>query len=494
MSIPPPTEIKPPRAQYLSPLKGGLRLGLNEILGQAGSFARSVIIARLISTEDFGVAATLALTFSLLQMISNLATETLLVQAENGDDPIFQETAHAVQAFRGTVLAVVLLVTAGPIARLFGVLHAKWAFACLALVPLIKGLAHTDTARLQRAGRFGPFIRVNIWTTCVVTAAALPLVLWLRSYAAMVWVLLIQAACTTVASHLIAERPYRWSWNRQHVSQMFAFGWPLLINGMLMYLIFQGDRLVIGASERLFSQASYTLTDLAIYSLALSVVQMPTMLVSNVCTSLFLPALSRTRSARAQFDEDYLACSLVVCLAAALTSGPLIIAGGWLVGLIYGPNYSSAGSVIMWLAAMQAARIIRTAPTLGAIALGDTRNLMMSNVLRTPAFVVVLLIASAGGSLPWIAACGLVGEVPALGYGLWRLWSRHRIAPRLCLGPCAVVAVGLAVGAAARRLGPDALGGATALLASVALVVLVFFVMVFAYPRLRTDLQALAVW
>src|SRR5207247_896458 len=147
--------------------------------------------------------------------------------------------------------------------------------------------------------------------------------------------------------------------------------------------------------------------------LAFSTVQMPAMLVANVCTSLFLPTLSRVRSARARFDQDYLACSLIICLAAAVTSGPLIFAGGWLVGLIYGPDYSSAGSVIMWLAAMQAVRIIRVTPTLGAIALGDTKNPMMSNVVRTPAFVLVLLVAAAGGPLAWIAACGLAGELLA---------------------------------------------------------------------------------
>ena len=74
-------------------LKGGLKLGANQVIIQACSFVRSVILARLISPEDFGIAATLAMTFSLFEMVSNLSAELLLVQAEDGNEPRFPKTA-----------------------------------------------------------------------------------------------------------------------------------------------------------------------------------------------------------------------------------------------------------------------------------------------------------------------------------------------------------------------------------------------------------------
>jgi O-antigen/teichoic acid export membrane protein len=474
--------------------KGGLKLGLNEIFAQAGSFVRSIILARLISPADFGVAATFALMFSLLQMVSNLATDTLLVQAENGDDPKFQDTVHTLQAIRGAAIALALVITGAPVARLFGVADAAWAFESLALVPLIKGFAHSDMFRFQRFSRFGPSIRVNIWATLLTTAASFPLALWLRNYAVMVWVLMIQAACTTVGSHLVSSRPYRLSPNRRYFRQMFAFGWPLLVNGLLMYLLLQGDRFVIGTAGRLFSQASYSLADLALYSLVASIVEMPAMLVANVATSLFLPALSRLSKERVRFEEEYRGCSLIVCLFAALTSGPLVFAGGWLIGLIYGPNYNSAGGVIIWLAAMQAVRITRVSPTLAAIALGDTKNLMIANLMRTPSFALMLVAAAAGGPLSWIAACGFAGELLGLSYSLWRLWRSHHLRSRLCLGPCSTVAIALTIAASANSIGLAQLGVGVALATSAGIVVVTISIMTMAYPRLRDDLHALVVW
>src|SRR5262245_14703331 len=127
-------DLEPPLMSSRAPFKGGFKLGLNELSNHGGSFARSVIIARLISAEDFGIAATFALMYSFLQMVSNLATETLIIQADNGDDQAFQDSTHGLQAFRGALIAAVLLATGGWIARLFGVTKAKWAFECLALV------------------------------------------------------------------------------------------------------------------------------------------------------------------------------------------------------------------------------------------------------------------------------------------------------------------------------------------------------------------------
>src|SRR6516162_2044857 len=116
-----------------SVVKGGMKLGSNQAFGQACSFARSVIFARLISPADFGVAATFAMTFSFLEMISNLAAETVLIQAKDGNEPAFQQTAQALQFLRGLINALFIFSLAGIVSRLFGVPQAKPAFQLLAL-------------------------------------------------------------------------------------------------------------------------------------------------------------------------------------------------------------------------------------------------------------------------------------------------------------------------------------------------------------------------
>jgi O-antigen/teichoic acid export membrane protein len=473
-----------------SVLKGGLSLSAGQVASQACSFLRSIIFARLISPTNFGIAATFAMTYWLLEMISNLAADTLLIQSKEGDEQRFEDTAHLWQAARGMVNALLLLVVAGPVSRLFGDPQAKWAFQVIAVVPLISGFTHFDKSRFQREMKFGPAVLVDISSSALVTLIALPLGWWLRDYSAMLWVLILQAATTVAASHWVAERRYGWTWDRRYAKQILGFGWPLMINGILMLLIFEGDRLVIGAANHVFGKTTYSLADLGVYSVTFALTMAPTMMVIKVTSALFLPLLSSIQNLRVQFEQRYLSCCQVLTVMAAAISIPFISSGGWLVKLIYGDKYEGAANFIGWLAAMWAVRIVRVGPTLAAMALGDTENAMVSNITRTTAFVGVLIVAATGHGLAWIAACGFAGELLALATCIWRLQRAHQVRAAICLKPAGIVFVSMAVAAGLAVAGIEKAGWG-AFVVSSALLAMTWATMILAFPSLRLSLIAL---
>ena len=85
------------------------------------AFARNLVIARLITPADFGVAATFTMRYSLLEMTSSMGVDKFLIQAEDGNEPRFQGCIHFIQACRGVWNAMWLLLLAGPISELFSV-------------------------------------------------------------------------------------------------------------------------------------------------------------------------------------------------------------------------------------------------------------------------------------------------------------------------------------------------------------------------------------
>jgi O-antigen/teichoic acid export membrane protein len=429
-------------------LRGGIKLVSNQAIIQASSFVRNVILARLITTADFGIASIFAMTFYLLEMLSNLAAETFLIQAKDGDEPEMQSTAQMLQSTRGFINGVFLFALSGPFSRLFGVPQARWAFAGLALVPMVKGLSHLDPGRLQRHMRFEPYILTNAIPSVIGTLLAYPLGVWFGNYLAMLWLLILQTGLGTLVSHATAERGYSWSWNQVFARRIFAFGWPLLINGLLMYLIFQGDRFIIGAAHQIFPKSTLTLSDLGVYSAAFSLTLAPALLIGSVGTSLFLPILSNSQEDKAQFLRRYLASCQVISLAAAVISIPLAIAGGNLVVLVYGQKYAGAESFTIWLVLMQFLRMIRVPPTLAAMAYGDTANAMYSNLARTSAFVGVLVVAAIGLPLQWVAASGFFGEAIALSVCVARLSRRHAVPVTNLMRPASFAGVGVFLGTA----------------------------------------------
>jgi O-antigen/teichoic acid export membrane protein len=468
-----------------------LKLFFNQAFSQSCAFLRNIIVARIISPADFGIAAIFSMTFLLLEMISNLAADTLLVQAPDGNELEFQKTAQALHAFRGIINAGILFVLANPISRLFGVPQARWAFHCLALLPLLKAFNHLDLNRLQRDLKFGPQIMADSGSSLLVTIAVLPFGLWLHDYSLMLCLLLLQVTSFLVLSHLSAERTYRWGWDRRYAKRILAFGWPLLINGLLMYVIFQGDRFVIGTSKRLFSHGNYTLGDLGVYSVAFALTMAPAMLVSNVGASLILPLLSRAQGATDQFLRRYVASAEAISVTATMVSIPFIVTGGRIVTLVYGTKYAAAASFIGWLGAMWALRTLRTIPTMGAMALGDTRNSMISNVARTVALPAVLFVAASGASLTWVSICGFLGELLALMICVGRLDREHAVHAKTVFKPFAIAALGMLAAAGAAVAGVSMRSWAIGASASAGLMVVIFAFALIVLPQLRIDLQLL---
>ncbi len=416
--------------------KSGLLLSGGSIASALCSFGRNIIIARLISVENFGIAATLAMTMSLIEMASNLSLDRLIVQAPDGDEPRLQDAAQAFQALRGAFGALVLFALAGPAAALFDIPDVRWAFQTLALVPLLRGLAHLDYARAQRNMLFGPSVWIDLGPQLLVTAIAAPLALWLNDYRVMLWTVLLQATLYVALSHILATRRYRWAWDTHAIRRMIRFGWPLLVNGLLLFGIFQGDRAIVGAS--------FSMETLGWFSAAFTLTLTPSQVLARVCQSFLMPMLSRV-----QHRPDIFNDRAKLAVQSSLMIGILVAVGFWIAGpamllVFYGERYRDAVSVIGLLGLMQGVRIAKAGPAIVAMSRGETLTPMLANLVRILGLLLALGAALAGFDVEIIVLCGLIGEGAAMLASLCLLHTRSRLAIRSMVQSTTVAAFLLA--------------------------------------------------
>lgn len=445
------------------------------------SILRNMVVAKLLGPEHYGIAFMFAITISLMEVMGVLAWDVLLVQAEDGNDPKLQRTAHTMMLARGVVIAALMFLLAGPIAGYFDVPEYHWAFRALALVPLVRGLDHLDYRRLQREYRFTPDILTTLVSQGISLVVACGLAWWLRDPRAMLFGVIVQSVAFTVVTHAVAERPYALAKTREGMGRFLGFGWPLLVNGILMYFIFQGDAWIIGGVR------CYTPADLGIFGIAVMLTRQPCTLVTAAANPLILPALSREQNNPERFRERYassvqlLSAASVVMMLAIITFAPAALE-------IYDAKYADAGLYIGWLGIAQAARILRMAPTAAALARADTKNSMYANLWRLLALGLTAAFAFLQLPLSWIAASGIFGEVVAILYTVGRLKRKCDIPMGLTLVP----AVGLlAVLGATRGLMfalPVSLSLWGQLGAGAVLTVLLGGAFILGFPSLRRDL------
>ncbi|GAA5525532.1 hypothetical protein Maes01_02102 [Microbulbifer aestuariivivens] len=390
----------------LSLLKGASVLTVSQALVAACTFFRNVIIARHIDTENFGVASTFALTITLVEMTSHLALDRVLVQDREGGRDDMLASAHLLQFLKGLLIGAIQFAIAAPIAHLFGIDDKVWAFQLLAVVHVLTGFMHFDFVVRQRRMEFLPTAIFDALPQILTVMVALAATLVFEDYRVMLAVILLQTLMQVALSHLLARRPYRWALRRQLARRKLIFAWPLLVNGILMLGIFQGDRFIIGSF--------YDMQTLGWYSVAFSLCLLPTLLFAKLSGNLLMPILAQSRDDKA-FYERCCQYALIGCFSFAVVMVVFFtVAGYGLVHVSFGEQYLQAAEVIAWLTGMQALRVVRMAPSIIANSQGHTKNIMIANIFRSTGLGLAVALGIRGVPVTWIAATGIAGEAIAL--------------------------------------------------------------------------------
>ena len=392
--------------------------------------ARNLIVARLIPVEDYGIAATFAVAMAVVEMMSALGLQQQIVQAKEGDDPHFQAALQGFQVLRGVISGAALFLIAGPLARFLGIGEVAWAYQALALVPVLNALQHFDIHRMNRQMVFGPMLMTGAAPALLSVLAVWPLSVWSGDYRVMLYAILIQAAVGALTSHLVAERPYRLAFDREIIGRSLRFGWPILVNGVLMFLVFQGDKLIVG--RELGMEA------LAVFSLGMTLTLTPTLVLAKTASNYFLPPLSRAQHEGQAAATDLALVTLQAVLSASLLFlVVLALLGPVLIDLLLGAKYAALQPLLTWFAILQTLRVFKAAPAIIALAAGKSANPMIANLVRLLALPPCWYVAATSGDLTlilWIAIFGeLAGHVVAMGLigRTIRLGDRGVILPHL---------------------------------------------------------------
>jgi O-antigen/teichoic acid export membrane protein len=213
---------------------------------------------------------------------------------------------------------------------------------------------------------------------------------------------------------------------------MLRFGWPLVINGFLMFGVLHGDQFLVATF--------YSMTELGPFAAAATLVMAPTFLFGRVFNSVMLPLLAKAQDDSATFRLRYSQALAVVSVFAAFCVFGMIVGSEAIMPLIYGPQYAGTGLLLALLAAANAFRNIRIAPALAAIAKGDSQNQMYANLWRVTALLPALGAAILKQPVWMIACVGVVGETSACAYSFLRLRRRDGVMLLVSLRPTAWVA------------------------------------------------------
>ena len=214
-------------------------------LNRALSLVRTVVLARLLAPEDFGLFGITMLALSALQRFSQTGFDAALIQkrAETRED---LDTAWVVQIGRGLLLGAILVVAAPQVAAFFEEPGAADLMRALAVVSVASGVQNVGVVYLRKELEFHRHFVFRLAGTLADLAAAVTAAVVLRSAWALLVGLVAGRVVRTVASYVIHPYRPRFRFDMERARELFGFGKYITAPSIVLFLLTEGDDALVG--------------------------------------------------------------------------------------------------------------------------------------------------------------------------------------------------------------------------------------------------------
>ncbi|MBK5263651.1 MAG: oligosaccharide flippase family protein, partial [Alphaproteobacteria bacterium] len=379
-------------------------------VAQLCALARYTVLARILGPEQLGLAAILILTAQFFESVTDSGSDRFLVQDRGGDDPALMSLTHLVSFGRGLLIAAGLILLAGPISHLSGAPQLVPEMMVLAISPLIMGFVHWDFRRQQRSSDFRAEGNIVMFSEIGSLIATTTAVLILRDFTAILYGLIARSLVTVIVSHIVAQRRYAMGYARAYAPRLARFAWPLIINGLLLFIGGQGDRIFISNQLGVAALGHYSAVALLIFY--------PSGMIMRFMSTTYLPRISARHSDPAAWDRASSAfASQTVLIGIAMQFGFVLIAP-FAVPILYGARFEIGLLPIALIAILQTIRFIRAWPGTAAIGAGLSHIVMINNAVRMIAFPAAITGLSLIGGMEGIISGFIFAECLAFLGGL----------------------------------------------------------------------------
>ena len=301
----------------------GVFYSLCERVGEQGAyFIISIVLARLLAPEQFGLIAMLAVFIQVAKSFLDSGFGAALIQKKNAT-PVDECSIFYFNILVGFFCAGLLCISAPWIAAFYGRPILIPLTRVLSLVLIINAFGLVQTTLLTKHIDFKTQFRVSVAAT--VLSGAVGIIMALRGFG--VWSLAAQTVTRSFLRTLLLWLFHDWRpkllFSFRALGEMFGFGSRLLASALLNRAFENIYLVVIG---RLFSAA-----DLGLYGVAKRIAHQTTLSITNVVTRVTFPVFSKI-----QDDDERLrrgmrkALALLafvnfpVMIGLALVSKPLI--------------------------------------------------------------------------------------------------------------------------------------------------------------------------
>lgn len=308
------------------------RLGL-----QGVGFVVSIVLARLLAPEEFGLLAIITVFINLASVFLDFGFSTALIQKQD-----IREEHYSAVFFLNVTMGFLLAVAVFLIAPVLGKFYEKEVLVnvtrLMSLSIFISSFGQVMRARLRRDMNFRPISLAAIYAAIISGAIAM-LMAW-KGFG--VWSLAVQSVVlqllTVILLYLFCRFKVKLKFSRSALSELWPFSSRLFFSGLLDTIFFNLDALIIG---KLLSPAT-----LGYYHRAKSLENFGFRYTASTLASVLLPGLSSLQNDPVKFREAVMRVFHILSFISFLMCGLFLVGGREMIILLFSEKWEP--SVIMF--------------------------------------------------------------------------------------------------------------------------------------------------
>lgn len=297
------------------------------------NFVFTIILARLVAPEMYGLVAMTAILSALAQVMQGLGLNSALIQREQlGPDDT--TTAFAVNLVIGSALALLMAFSAGLVAQFFGRQEVVTVVYANALTLVFVAFGGVQMVMLQREYRFRAGLIIEMSATLLSGGTAIWLALEGYDLLALLGLMVIRQATQTLLLWVIVRWRPRGRVSLEAWRQLWGFGKHMVGASLYHHFATNLTSLLLGKF--------YSATTLGLYGRAQSLQLLPVSLVTQPVQRVAFPLYSRSQSDRAALRDLLRSHTRMIAPLAGLIAAGLSTGANELILILVGEAWIQA--------------------------------------------------------------------------------------------------------------------------------------------------------
>ena len=269
---------------------------VTEVAAKLVAPVASIILARVLTPEAFGIVATLTMIITFAEIFTDAGFQKYLVQHEFADEAD-REQSTTVAFWSNLAMSLVIwgiiAIFAEPLATLVGNpgLGFVLIIACVS-IPLT-AFSSIQTALFKRDLDFRTLFKARLAAILVPLLVTVPLAFWLRSYWALVIGTIVQNAVSAATLTALSKWKPRLFYSWAKLREMLSFSVWSMVEAVSIWLTSYVDIFIVGRALDQYY--------LGLYKTSISIVTQILGLVIATTTPVLFSALSKLQSDEEEF-------------------------------------------------------------------------------------------------------------------------------------------------------------------------------------------------